>query len=655
MPAPAPNGWLKRAGLPEKMAVVAAAVSLVAFIGRFPLPAQAFSLAVTLILLLVVGARLGALGVRQAIWRLRNRLIVTYVFIAVIPILLVLLLMQLGAWALTRQVGTYLLNAEMERRIGTIQSTAGSLARVPAPMRAEMVRRAGFFFRERYPGAEILVHDTAQSDAHYPESSTLQAPPPGFGDVRGILAKDGMFYLWAHAGGERTEAVILVPLTRSFLAGLVPGLADVTLRYFPEPARRQTRSLKLHPPVEGEAAMPAPPAAASGNFVLRALDWVVPWFVRLKMSVWEEPRADETALMAMRSPISNVINLVFETRAEDEPFLLNFFYFAAALFVLVQIASAWIGVRLTRTITMAVHNLYEGTERVKEGDFGHRMRVQGNDQLAELGSSFNRMTENLEILLRSEKERQKMQAELEIASEVQNQLHPRAMPGLGSLRLTSLSRPSRMVSGDYFDYQALNDKRMVMAVGDVAGKGISAALLMATLQSAMRSHVRHCMEAGNGGGKLSTARLVEGLNLQLYASTSPEKYATFFFGLYDDETGVLDYTNAGHLPPILLRAGETQRLDVNGTVVGAFPGVEYGQSALQLQSGDLLVMFTDGLTEPENVYGEMFGEERLIELLKATAGRPDADIVNAISDAVQAWTATPELQDDLTLLVARKG
>jgi sigma-B regulation protein RsbU (phosphoserine phosphatase) len=655
MPAPVPGGWLKRAGLPEKLLVLAAAVSLLGFVGRLPLPAQFVPLAVTLVLLLVVGIRLGALGVRQAIWRLRNRLIVTYVFIAVIPILLVLLLMQLGAWALTRQVGTYLLNAEMERRIGAIQSTSASLARVAPDARGEMVRRAGYFFRERYPGAEILVHDADKGDAHYPEDSALKAPVAGFGDAHGILAKDGLFYLWAHSGDARTEAVVLVPLTRSFLAGLVPGLTDVTLRYFPDPARRAGRNVRLHPPVEGEAAAPPAAAAAEGNFVLRALDWVVPWFVRLRMSVWEDPQAGETALLAMRSPISNVINLVFETRAEDEPFLLNFFYFAAALFILVQIVSAWIGVRLTRTITAAVHNLYEGTERVKEGEFGHRIRAQGNDQLGELGRSFNRMTENLEILLRSEKERQKLQAELEIASEVQSQLHPRALPRLGSLRLTSLSQPSRMVSGDYFDYQTLDEKRLVMAVGDVAGKGISAALLMATLQSAMRSHVRHSMENGDGASQLSTARLVEGLNLQLFASTSPEKYATFFFGIYDDETGILDYTNAGHLPPLLVRRGAVERLDVNGTVVGAFPGVVYGESRLQLESGDLLVMYTDGLTEPENAYGEMFGEERLVELLLAHVERPEAEIISAVSEAVRGWTATPELQDDLTMLVARKG
>ncbi len=149
---------------------------------------------------------------------------------------------------------------------------------------------------------------------------------------------------------------------------------------------------------------------------------------------------------------------------------------------------------------------------------------------------------------------------------------------------------------------------------------------MATLQSAMRSQLRHCMEmmgsSPNGGdyGSLSTARLMSNLNQHLYASTSPEKYATFFFSIYDDETEMLNYTNAGHLPPLLVRGGEVFPFDVNGTVVGAFPDVPYGESCQKLESGDLLVCYTDGITEPENEYGEMFGEDRLIEILKAHSG-----------------------------------
>ncbi|HPT26680.1 MAG TPA: PP2C family protein-serine/threonine phosphatase, partial [Bryobacteraceae bacterium] len=140
----------------------------------------------------------------------------------------------------------------------------------------------------------------------------------------------------------------------------------------------------------------------------------------------------------------------------------------------------------------------------------------------------------------------------------------------------------------------------------------------------------------------------------LYASTSPEKYATFFFSIYDDQTEVLSYTNAGHLPPLLVRRGEVLTCDVNGTVVGAFPDVPYEESYLKLESGDLLVCYTDGITEPENEYGEMFGEDRLIALLKSHSAREAGEVAEAVVRAVHDWTASPELQDDMTLLVARK-
>jgi phosphoserine phosphatase RsbU/P len=147
---------------------------------------------------------------------------------------------------------------------------------------------------------------------------------------------------------------------------------------------------------------------------------------------------------------------------------------------------------------------------------------------------------------------------------------------------------------------------------------------------------------------------VSELNQQLYATTSPEKYATFFFAIYDPETGLLTYTNAGHLQPVLIRDGAPTLLDVNGTIVGAFPFSKYQESKLELRSGDLLVCYTDGITEPENEYGEMFGEERLIELVAKNAARDDAAIMESVMESVRQWTGAPELSDDMTLLLARK-
>jgi sigma-B regulation protein RsbU (phosphoserine phosphatase) len=175
----------------------------------------------------------------------------------------------------------------------------------------------------------------------------------------------------------------------------------------------------------------------------------------------------------------------------------------------------------------------------------------------------------------------------------------------------------------------------------------------------MRMELRASLESSpsygaTNGHRLSTARLVSELNQQLHATTSPEKFATFCIALYDDETGMLTYTNAGHLPPILIHNGSSTLLDINGTVVGAFPSSKYDESKVELHAGDLLVCYTDGITEPENEYGEMFGEERLIELVSKHAERDDHRVIEVVMDAVRQWTGAPELSDDMTVLLARK-
>jgi sigma-B regulation protein RsbU (phosphoserine phosphatase) len=385
-------------------------------------------------------------------------------------------------------------------------------------------------------------------------------------------------------------------------------------------------------------------------------------------AVWEQPEKDPNKAgnqLLILSRISAVLSAVFNRQTDDlqqgiETAVVAF----AIVFLIVEVISAIIGISMTRTITGAVHRLYEGTQKVMEGNFSHRIEVKGKDQLADLSNSFNRMAENLERLLVVAKEKERLQSEVEIAREVQSQLYPRVVPQTRSLRITAVCHPARMCSGDYYDYEVIRDSQVAIAIGDVAGKGISAALLMATLQSSLRSQLQSALEVATAAGDgrsggfipplISTSHLVSRLNNQLHAYTSPEKYATFCFGIFDEPTGIFTYTNAGHLPPLLVREGVAERLDVNGTVVGAFPFAKFDESRLELKVNDLLVCFTDGITEPENEYGEMFGEDRLIDLIARSSHLNDQQIVDVVLDSVREWTATDELQDDMTVLLARR-
>jgi sigma-B regulation protein RsbU (phosphoserine phosphatase) len=262
------------------------------------------------------------------------------------------------------------------------------------------------------------------------------------------------------------------------------------------------------------------------------------------------------------------------------------------------------------------------------------------------------MTQNLGKLIVVAKEKERLESELSIAREVQNQLFPKDTPPAKTLQLKGVCNPARMVSGDYYDFIPLAGGSLAFAIGDVAGKGISAALLMASIQSTMRTQ----LSAVNGltPMKFSAAALVATLNRQLYATTSSEKYATFYFALYDEATHALTYTNAGHLAPILVHGSDIQMLDSTGTVVGAFPIARYEEKTVTLDPGDIVLAYTDGITEPENVYGEMFGEDRLKDLAMKYAKTDSTELIARTMEAVMEWTGSGELQDDMTMVVARR-
>jgi sigma-B regulation protein RsbU (phosphoserine phosphatase) len=386
---------------------------------------------------------------------------------------------------------------------------------------------------------------------------------------------------------------------------------------------------------------------------MNGLDFKVSFLYPMFVPAWENPASPPRELkFFVDTRYSAVLGIVFGQKADWSDVMMDALLWLVGVFVLVEMVSLWAGVKLTRAITGAVHELYEGTQHVREGDFAYRIPVKGTDQIAELGSSFNTMTENLGLLIVVAKEKERLESELAIARDVQNQLFPRDVPFTKSLELKGVCSPARMVSGDYYDFMALPHDGLAFAIGDVAGKGISAALLMATIQSTMRTQ----LSTANGSSlhPLSAAKMVGILNRQLYATTSLEKYATFYFALYDEALHTLTYTNAGHLAPMLLHGNDLQMLDSTGTVVGAFPVAVYEEKTVTLEPGDVLLAYTDGIVEPENVYGEMFGEDRLKDLLVKYARADSAELIARTMEAVVEWTGEGELQDDMTMVVARR-
>jgi phosphoserine phosphatase RsbU/P len=353
-------------------------------------------------------------------------------------------------------------------------------------------------------------------------------------------------------------------------------------------------------------------------------------------------------------------------------------------FLIIELLALWMAIRLSRTITASVADLYRATQHIDHGDFNYRIGVKRDDQLAELSRSFNTMTGSLQRLLEEQKVKERLQNEISIAQEVQANLFPLHAHGIVGLDLHGVCRPARSVSGDYYDFLIFHEEAhdgvatrketgVGIAIGDISGKGISAALLMATLHSAVRAYrfaseelvysessVAGLMsskeERGGDCDELfqSPGRILSLLNRHLYRSTQPEKYATLFLSHYNAASSKLTYSNAGQLPPLVLGLdGSIRRLDKGGTVVGLMDGMHYEEDSFIMQSGDILVAYSDGVTEPENDFGE-FGEERLMEVVARYRDQPLHVISNQVMLALDAWIGAEEQPDDITLVLARQ-
>lgn len=347
----------------------------------------------------------------------------------------------------------------------------------------------------------------------------------------------------------------------------------------------------------------------------------------------------------------------------------------AIFFGLLELFAFFLAVRLNRTITQSIRNLYLATEAIDHGDFSHRIPVTRKDQLAALSRSFNTMTASLARLLVEQREKERLQNELSIAQEVQANLFPQSSINLPMLELHGACYPARTVSGDYYDFLVFGDAGLGIALGDISGKGISAALLMATLHSAVRAYrfagEQLVLEANVATAIASTyrngheetednklfedpAKILALLNRHLYRSTQPEKYATLFLAHYDGANSRLIYSTGGQLPPLLLRADNSvRRLDAGGTVVGLIDNVSYEQGVEKLHPGDILIAYSDGVTEPENEFGE-FGEDRLLEVVRRHRHLPLDAISEQVMQSLRSWIGGQEQPDDITLVLARQ-
>ncbi|MGB0118116.1 MAG: SpoIIE family protein phosphatase [Terriglobales bacterium] len=629
----------------------------------------------------------------KLLWRLRNRLIVTYVFIGVIPVFLLVMISlitlylfagQFASFAVTSNITTHLRGMEAANRaiahhLATQVADHGSLdAEIlgrTRPHRPEWSRRQVCAWYGNQKPAYCSGPDGAAG---------FDSPAFVNGDFGDLVSDHGKLCLrtqtvltagpQSQSQSQPLRVISSEPLDKTFVEQIARDLGRIAVYGIESPVANSTPFLGFadeKPMAQSFSAGTMPPAA-------NALDRAITLRIPLEVVDWATgARRPVGAIAEVETRYSMLFATLFGARADYAKGLETILSLIAIVFAIVVVLALFVGTKLTRSITSAVGQLYEGTTYVNRADFSHRITVQSTDQLATLANSFNSMTTSIEKLVQEQKEKQRLEGELAIAQEVQAQLYPKLITQLDTLEVHGFCRPARTVSGDYYDFVSLNSDRLMLAVGDISGKGISAALLMATIYSAVRAYsiedVPVLREAatvsagadraavGSGlmlasesrGADASPATLLALLNHQLYESTPAAKYATLFLAIYDGATRRLTYANGGHLQPILISEdGAAQRLSCGGTVVGLFDNLSFPEATVQLRPGDLLVTYTDGVTEPENDYGE-FGEERLIELVRANRHSPLERITEIVAGAVTDWIGEAEQPDDVTLVLAR--
>jgi serine phosphatase RsbU (regulator of sigma subunit)/pSer/pThr/pTyr-binding forkhead associated (FHA) protein len=253
--------------------------------------------------------------------------------------------------------------------------------------------------------------------------------------------------------------------------------------------------------------------------------------------------------------------------------------------------------------------------------------------------------ENLR-LLEVQVEQKRLANELSVASEIQLRLHPANPPRISGYDMIGVSFPCYEVGGDYFDFIERKDRRYTIALGDVSGKGTGAALLMTSLHAAVRAYVTT---------PASAPEVVAQINQYIYDNTPSNRYITFFYSELDPKTHQLIYVNAGHNPPLLVRAaGAVEKLEVGGFPVGIMPFGEYCEAAVQLYAGDVLIVYSDGVTESVNEHEDEFGEQRLIEVMQKNLARTAAGIRDRIDEALTRFVGKAKTVDDLTMVIVKR-
>lgn len=607
----------------------------------------------------------------RLLWRVRRKLILSYFFIGVVPAALILLFFLIVGALTLLSFSAYLVREKLAdlqaqgRVYADIAAVELQQTRTPAEVRDLLARKASAGART-YPGISIALlpmngdtraerfavgaWDHGTAPATLPAWLLRQGPsavvlpvlePSGVAAGSRLIVRS---VAWI-GGADTARRAVVVDLP------LDDAAAD---RVREETGIRLGGVLPVTSP--GEAGCPVPPATEAE--ISRRPPSLV-WFNLLDVTDWETGDGCkiglqiEPSLVHLYRRITDAQQL--STGLTFGEFMLVMLLVIGSLFLVIQTVALVMGVSLARSITGAIHELFEGTRRVQAEDLSHRVRVRSRDQFGALASSFNSMVENIEELLEQKVVKERLQQELQIARDIQTSLLPSETLRRGDVTLAAACRPAREIGGDYCDFFPLDEDRIGLLVADVSGKGASAALYMAELKGLMLALSKTHQ---------SPRALLGEVNRVLSANIGRTSFVTMTYAVLDLRERTLTHARAGHTPLIHLRAGDafprTRLLAPEGLVLGVrmesvrqrFEGMLKEQT-ISLSPGDVVVMFTDGISEAMNGLRDLYGEDRLCLCVEQHAAlEPDA-LCDEIFESVREFADGAEQHDDMTMIVLK--
>ena len=643
---------------------------------------------------LVIGAGIVLVGVArrartQLLWRVRRKLIISYLFIGVVPAILIVTFFALSGLLLFANLSSFLIRSSLTDLADEAMSVARIAAievesREGAPAIREALERRAEATRAEFPGISLAVVPVPPSRCPQPgvargasgptrvtAGGWQHGPAPGFlpawvpcAGFAGVLAQEASarsgpdngaeIFVRAVVFAERNPwfvVVVDVPVAGAVKTGIETATGIVI---GPASAVALTQL-----PVQGRAGPAAADApVAGGGAAQRA--WRFQWVALLDHVDWPtgniEPLTVNIGLsvQAIYQRLSASQASLGGPRSYGD-LLLVILLIISGLFLIIEVGALVMGLALARSITGAVHELFAGTERVRQGDFGHRIPVLANDQLGELANSFNQMTGSIEDLLRQAAEKKRLEEEMRLAREIQMSLLPRGPLLVPGLSISALCVPAREVGGDYYDVLALPDGRYGVLIADVSGKGMSAALYMAELKGLILSLSQI---------HLSPRDLLISANRLISMHLDSRSFITMTYAVIDPVAGVMTYARAGHTPMLHLPAGSgsgsrASILAPDGLVLGL--RIDDGERfdrlleevTLRILPGDLLVLFTDGISEAMNEHADCFGETQLAELVEEHGHLPIAELRERILREITAFVAGAPQHDDMTMILLK--